>query len=74
MLLGTQWYILFNVIAGAMAIPSDLKEVATLFRFSTVAALDDGDPAGNFSLSDHGDGDGVRRRVERQHRRRVLYA
>jgi len=36
MLLGTQWYILFNVIAGAMAIPSDLKEVATLFRFSRI--------------------------------------
>ncbi|MBB5345155.1 ABC transporter permease [Tunturibacter empetritectus] len=36
MLLGTQWYILFNVIAGAMAIPSDLKEVATLFRFTTI--------------------------------------
>jgi NitT/TauT family transport system permease protein len=36
MLLGTQWYILFNVIAGAMAIPSDLKEVATLFRFTTL--------------------------------------
>jgi len=36
MLLGTQWYILFNVIAGAIAIPSDLKEVATLFRFSTL--------------------------------------
>ncbi len=36
MILGTQWYILFNVIAGAMAIPSDLKEVATLFRFSQV--------------------------------------
>jgi NitT/TauT family transport system permease protein len=36
MLLGTQWYILFNVIAGAMAIPSDLREVATLFRFGTV--------------------------------------
>lgn len=35
MLLGTQWYILFNVIAGAIAIPSDLKEVATLFHFST---------------------------------------
>jgi NitT/TauT family transport system permease protein len=28
MLLGTQWYILFNVIAGATAIPSDLKEAA----------------------------------------------
>ena len=34
MLLGTQWYILFNVIAGASAIPSDLKEVAQLFHFS----------------------------------------
>ena len=34
MLLGTQWYILFNVIAGAMAIPSDLKEAAHIFRFN----------------------------------------
>ncbi|MGA8152722.1 MAG: ABC transporter permease subunit [Terriglobales bacterium] len=30
MLLGTQWYILFNVIAGAMAIPTDLKEVCSV--------------------------------------------
>jgi NitT/TauT family transport system permease protein len=36
MLLGTQWYILFNVIAGAMAIPSDLREVANLFRFTNL--------------------------------------
>ncbi|HZT30609.1 MAG TPA: ABC transporter permease subunit [Bryobacteraceae bacterium] len=36
MLLGTQWYVLFNVIAGAMAIPSDLREVAGVFRFSRV--------------------------------------
>jgi NitT/TauT family transport system permease protein len=35
MLLGTQWYILFNVIAGAMAIPTDLKEAARIFRFPT---------------------------------------
>jgi NitT/TauT family transport system permease protein len=35
MMLGTQWYILFNVIAGAMAIPTDLREVATLFHFTT---------------------------------------
>ena len=35
MLLGTQWYILFNVIAGAMAIPNDLKEVSALFHFGT---------------------------------------
>jgi NitT/TauT family transport system permease protein len=34
MLLGTQWYILFNVIAGAMSIPSDLREVSTLFHFT----------------------------------------
>jgi NitT/TauT family transport system permease protein len=32
MLLGTQWYVLFNVIAGAMAIPSDLKEAATNYH------------------------------------------
>jgi NitT/TauT family transport system permease protein len=29
--MGTQWYILFNVIAGAMAIPNDLKEAATVY-------------------------------------------
>ena len=28
MILGTQWYILFNVIAGASAIPGDLRETA----------------------------------------------
>jgi len=36
MLLGTQWYILFNVIAGAMAIPTDLKEAASVYRFSSL--------------------------------------
>ena len=35
MLLGTQWYILFNVIAGAMAIPTDLKEAAYIYRFTS---------------------------------------
>ena len=34
MLLGTQWYILFNVIAGAQAIPSDLKEAADSYRIT----------------------------------------
>jgi NitT/TauT family transport system permease protein len=32
MVLGTQWYILFNVVAGASAFPSDLKEAAATFR------------------------------------------
>jgi NitT/TauT family transport system permease protein len=31
LLLGTQWYILFNVIAGASAIPTDLKEACRVF-------------------------------------------
>ena len=30
--MGTQWYILFNVIAGAMAIPNDLKEAARTYE------------------------------------------
>jgi len=34
MLLGTQWYILFNVIAGAMAIPADLREASRSFRLN----------------------------------------
>jgi NitT/TauT family transport system permease protein len=32
MILGTQWYILFNVIAGASAYPSDLREAAASLR------------------------------------------
>jgi NitT/TauT family transport system permease protein len=32
LLLGTQWYILFNVIAGAIAIPTDLKECCSVFQ------------------------------------------
>jgi NitT/TauT family transport system permease protein len=31
MLLGAQWYVLFNVIAGATAMPADLKEVANVY-------------------------------------------
>ncbi len=34
MLMGTQWYLLFNVIAGASAIPQDLKYTTTLLRLS----------------------------------------
>lgn len=32
MIIGTQWYILFNVIAGSVAFPDDLKEVAEGFK------------------------------------------
>ena len=33
MALGTQWYILFNVIAGASSIPTDLRQMSSQFRF-----------------------------------------
>lgn len=32
MVLGTQWYILFNVIAGASAFPNDMREAASSFH------------------------------------------
>ena len=35
MALGTQWYILFNVIAGASAIPNELREAAASLRLPT---------------------------------------
>ncbi len=34
MLMGTQWYVLFNVIAGAAAIPQDLRFTTDLLRLS----------------------------------------
>jgi NitT/TauT family transport system permease protein len=34
MILGTQWYILFNVVAGAMSIPHELHEVAEVYRYT----------------------------------------
>lgn len=33
MIIGTQWYILFNVIAGTTAYPTDFLEAAKTFRF-----------------------------------------
>jgi NitT/TauT family transport system permease protein len=32
MILGTQWYILFNVVAGASAFPNDLRDVSRNFK------------------------------------------
>ncbi len=36
MMLGTMWYILFNVIAGAQAIPSELFEAASIYKLSLI--------------------------------------
>ncbi len=35
MLMGTQWYLLFNVIAGAAAIPKDLRDTTDMLRLSS---------------------------------------
>ena len=35
MLLGTQWYTLFNVIAGASMVPEDLREVSRSYHFTS---------------------------------------
>ena len=72
LLLGTQWYILFNVIAGAIAIPTDLKEVCAVFRFGRAGALAEAAPARNFPIPDHRICDGIGRRLERQHRRGIF--
>ncbi len=34
MLMGTQWYLLFNIIAGASAIPQDLKHTTSILQLS----------------------------------------
>ncbi len=39
MLLGTQWYVLFNVIAGATAIPADLREAARIYRLGVLERM-----------------------------------
>ncbi|MBI3817689.1 MAG: ABC transporter permease subunit [Planctomycetes bacterium] len=33
MMLGAQWYILFNVIAGAASVPSEFRELGRVYRF-----------------------------------------
>ncbi len=72
LLLGTQWYILFNVIAGAMAIPTDLKEASSLFQVQSSPALAQAHSARHLSLSRHRIGYRIGWRVECQHRRRIF--
>ncbi len=70
MILGTQWYILFNVIAGASALPAELRYAAQNFRVGGWLWWAHGRVAGGVPLlcdrCDHR----VRRIVERGHRRR----
>ncbi len=70
MILGTQWYILFNVIAGAAAFPGDLQEASSNFRVGGLAVVAPGDPAGHLPVLRHRRDHRVRRRVERGDRGR----
>ena len=53
MILGTQWYILFNVIAGASAFPTDLREAAGSFHLKGWRWWVKVDPARHFPLLHH---------------------
>ncbi|MFD2878181.1 ABC transporter permease subunit [Paenibacillus rhizoplanae] len=70
MMLGTQWYVLFNVIAGAMAIPSDLKEAAVTLKLTRWQTWKTLILPAVFPLPRHWLHYGKRRRLERQHRLR----
>jgi len=67
MLLGTQWYVLFNVIAGASAIPQDLRYTTESVAIERMATLAHAYPARSVSLPDHRDDHRQRRRMECQH-------
>ena len=68
MLMGTQWYLLFNVIAGAAAIPQDLLYTTDLLRLSSLDRWRTSDPARALSLHHHRSHHGERRRVECKYR------
>ena len=63
---GTQWYILFNVIAGATAFPNDLREVCANFRIRGLHLVEEGHPAGDLPLLRHRRADRLGRLVERR--------
>ena len=64
MALGTQWYILFNVIAGASQIPDDLREMTRSFQLGRWQRWRDLDFAGGIRLVGHGRHYGCRWGVE----------
>ena len=67
MLLGTQWYVLFNVIAGAMAIPTRSARSGGDLQAARLAPLAVPDPASDLPRVGDGHDHRDRRRVEREH-------
>ena len=70
MALGAQWYILFNVIAGASAIPNDLREAAANLRLPRMLRWRKLDPARHLPELRDRRHHCRRRRLERVDRRR----
>ena len=72
MLLGTQWYVLFNVIAGRDGHPFGSAGSGGRVPLQQRGTLAHRDSARHFPLPGYRPGDGIGRRVERQHRGRIL--
>ena len=70
MILGTQWYILFNVIAGASSIPSEIARHRRQPAGPRLAVVEKDRAAGGVSVLRHRRHHRLRRLLERQHRRR----
>ena len=70
MILGTQWYILFNVIAGAAAIPARAARRGANLRVKRLAVVAEHRAAGVFPVLRHRRDHRLGRLVERGDRRR----
>ena len=69
MILGTQWYILFNVVAGATSIPSELRDVGTNLARPRMALVAEDSSSGDSTLLRDGRHHRFGWLLERQHRR-----
>ena len=70
-MLGTMWYLLFNVIAGAQSIPSELFEVAQVYKLSLIQRGKTLILPRNFSLFNHRNYYGGGRSLECQYCQRI---
>ncbi len=68
MALGSQWYLLFNVIGGAQSIPNELREMAASIGLKGHPSLAHTHRSRHLRLLGHRLHYRIRRRLERQHR------
>ena len=71
MMLGAQWYILFNVAAGAQSIPADMLSCADVFKIGELESMAVFHSSSDLSVSGHRLDHFGGRRVECEHRRRI---